>query len=148
MRPAATGSVIAAPAVKALIENRLVTAREIVQSEMQRLETTVRQAVEDTPLWSRRWMDEELRLQTDPAARLIVIADHLERAKRLEQITNNLAKAGQCRHSDALKARYYRLEAEQMLLEARPTYGNVPDHLPESKGVGEKSAVPSPAPPK
>jgi hypothetical protein len=51
-------------------------------------------------------MDEEIRLRTDPAARLTAIADHLERAKQLERIADNLATAGQVRHSDALKARY------------------------------------------
>lgn len=141
---AAEDSETAAPASRALIEARMATAREIVQSEMQRYEIVVNPTAEDTTVWSRRWMDEELRLRTDPAARLTAIADHLERAKRLEQITDNLARAGRVRHTDALKARYYRLEAEQILSEARSTYGNLPISSPASRGVGEKSGPPLP----
>ena len=144
--PAAKDSEAASPASTALNEARLATAREIVQREMQRIESTVTPAVEDAPVWSRRWMDEELRLRTDPAARLAAIADHLERAKRLEQFADNPARTGQTRQSDALKARYYRLEAEQILLEARTTYGNLPISSPGSKGARDRSG--SPAPPR
>jgi hypothetical protein len=145
---AAKGRETAAPPSRALIEARMATAREVVQREMQRLETTVNPAVEDTPVWSRRWMDEEVLLRTDPAARLTAIADHLERTRRLEQFADNLARAGQARHSDALKARYYRLQAEQILLDARSMYGNLPNVSPASKGVGEKRGSHPPTPPK
>jgi hypothetical protein len=145
-QPAPKGSEPAALASKALVEARLATAREIVLSQMQGHETaSVRSAIpsaDDTPVWSRRWMDEELRLRTDPVARLAAIADHLERTKRLEQMADNLARSGHLRHSDALKVRYYRLEAEQILLEARATTGNLPVPAPTSKAAAEGSGTP------
>ncbi len=131
-----------APAIKALIDARIATAREIVQSQMQRAESSVAAPADDTAEWSRRWMDQELRLRIDPAARLAAIADHLERTRRLEQIAQNLAGSGQLRHADELKAKYYRLEAEQMLSEVRATDGNNPNPAPASNAVG--ATVPTP----
>ncbi len=93
-------------------------------------------------------MDEELRLHADPAAKLTAIADHLERVKRLEEIADNYARAGQGRHCDALKARYYRLEAEQMLAEARVEHGDVPIASPASKAARVKREPPPTAPPR
>ena len=139
---------VAPPAIKALIEARIATAREIVQGQTQRAESSVAPPAEDTADWSRRWMDDELRLRTNPAARLTAIADHLERTKRLEQIADNLARAGQLRHSDALKARYHRLEAEQILLEARATHGTDPNPATAPKADRAKSEPPPATAPK
>ena len=119
------------PAIRPLIEARIETAREVYEQEMMRYEQTLTLFPMDIADWSRRWMEEELRLRTKPAERLLVIRDHWERAKRLEGIVEQYSKTGQGRKADALKFKYFRLEAEQMLAEARTASPDAPQ--PESK---------------
>src|SRR5947208_3660176 len=57
---------------KALVEARLATAREAYQVGMT-LWQRGRADLAEAPDWSRRWMDEELRLAAGPAARLAAI---------------------------------------------------------------------------
>jgi hypothetical protein len=120
-QPATKGFAPVDPAITALIEARLATAREVFEQEMARIEQTLPPFPDDISVWSRRWMEEQLRLSPNPADKIAAIQAHLERSRRLERIAEQYSKSGQFRPSDALKARYFRLEAEQMLAEARAT---------------------------
>ena len=135
---AAKGAATVDPTIRALIEARVATAREVFEREMSRLENVTPISYEDTATWSRRWMDEELRLNPGPAETLGVIRDHLERVKRVEENASGYARAGQGRVADVLKAKYFRLEAEQRLAEARALYPGVA--LPPHKAVRRERA--------
>lgn len=116
-RPAKEG-----PTGKARIEARIAIARDIYQ-EMMALWQRARADLDDLPLWSRRWMDEELRLATGPAARHAAITAHLERVRGIEQVAKARHEAARGTHADVLKARYFQLEAEEMLADARANPG-------------------------
>jgi hypothetical protein len=124
-RPATKDIVSVDPAIKPLIESCVATAREIFQHQMKQYEDTLTAPPDDTAFWSRRWMEDQLRLGLKQADGLAAIQAHLERVKRLEKIAEQYAKTGQGRPSDALKAKYFRLEAEQMVVVARTMYPNV-----------------------
>ena len=89
--------------------------------------------LDDAPLWSHRWMDEELRLATGPAARIAAITAHLERVRSIEQIAEARKESARGTDVDILKARYYRLEAEEMLADARANPGAAATPRPASK---------------
>ncbi len=134
------------PAVKSLIEARIATAREVFKSIMLRCENAPIPLPDDTPAWSRRWMEDQIRLGLDPVGKLSAIQDHLERIRRLESIKEQYAKAGQGLFEDVLKMKYYRLEAEQMLAEVRAANPGVT--LPRPKAAERKpEAAPQPPPP-
>jgi hypothetical protein len=107
---------------KALIEARLATARDVYHGGIN-LWQHDRADLADAPLWSRRWMDEELRLAADQAARLAAIAAHLDRVRSIEKVAESRKAAARGTEVDVLKARYYRLEAEEMLADARANPG-------------------------
>jgi hypothetical protein len=123
--PATKDTVSVDPAIKPLIESCVATAREVFEQEIKRYEETLTAFPDDTAFWSRRWMEDQLRLGLKQAEGLAAIQAHLERVKHLEKIAEQYAKAGQGRTSDALKAKYFRLEAEQMLVVARSMYRDV-----------------------
>lgn len=91
-------------------------------------------------------MEDQLRLGPGPAGTLAAIQAHLLRMKRLEGIADRYAKAGQGRVADALKVRYFRLEAGQKLAEARATFPGVPLPAPEAAGKREPASEPPPPP--
>lgn len=126
-RPAKEG-----PAGKALVEARLAIARDAYEVGMA-LWRRGRAELTEAPDWSRRWMDEELRLATAPAARLAAITAHLERVRTIEQIAAARKEAARGTDLDILKARYYRLEAEEMLADARDNPGGAATPRPASK---------------
>ncbi len=132
----------AAPPGRALVQERAATARQIVEQDMQRLKAAMTLPGDDFPAWSRRWMEEQIRLHPAPAERIAAIQAHLARMKELEQILDGYAKTGQGRVVDALKMKYFRLEAEQMLAEGKAIVGDLPP-VPSRK-ADEKGAVPSP----
>jgi hypothetical protein len=133
-------------AVKTMIESRLAAAREIFKGEMHRLEHKQDQdpPYDEIPIWSRRWMDEQLCLGVSPAEKLAAIHAHLERVKRAEGIVGRLTEAGQLSRSDLLRATYYRLEAEQLFAEARAAHPDIP--LPKPDPAGQRSDL-APSPP-
>jgi hypothetical protein len=145
-----TGNRAVDPGIKALIEARLATAREVYESDIQRYQGFVAPPSDDTAVWSRRWMEEKLQLNPGPAETLASIWDHLERVKQLEAIAEAYARNGQGRKSDALKMRYYRLEAEQLLAEARAAHPGVPLPSPKESRVAPAPIPrrPPPAPPR
>ena len=119
------------PAIRSLIEARIETARGVFERVMKRYEQSQVLIHEDTPVWSRRWMEEEISLSTTSAEKVSAILKHLERTKKLEQIVDQYAKVGQGQVEDTLKCKYFRLEAEQMLAEVRAASPDVP--LPRSR---------------
>jgi hypothetical protein len=137
------------PGIKALIEARLATARAVYESEIHRYEAMLTVPPDDTAVWSRRWMEEQNRLNPGPSEVLSSIRGHLERVKRLEAIADGYAKTGQGRTSDALKMKYFRLEAEQLFAEARAAHPELPVPAPKGEG-GERGSIPRrpPAPPR
>ncbi len=138
------GAPPAEPVVATLIEARADTARAVFEQLMQRYEHTLTIPPDDTALWSRRWMEEQLRLTPKPADKLVLVQAHLERAKRLEKIADQYAKTGQGLVADSLKAKYFRLEAEQLFAEAQAAYPGVPLPVPK---VVEPKREPGPPPP-
>jgi hypothetical protein len=124
-QPALKDPVSVDPEIRPLIEACVATAREVFEQEIKRYEQTLTAFPDDTAFWSRRWMEDQLRLGLKQAEAVAAIQAHLDRVKRLERIAEQYAKAGQSRPSDALKAKYFRLEAEQMLVVARTMYPNV-----------------------
>jgi hypothetical protein len=123
-QPTSKGLVRVDRAINALIEARLAAAREVFQQEIARIEQTLAPFPDNTSVWSRRWMEEQLLLSPRPADKFAAIQTHFERTERVEKITEQYAKTGQVRTSDALKAKYFRLEAEQMLAEARASHSD------------------------
>ena len=91
-------------------------------------------------------MEEQIKLGPDPAEQLAAIQAHLERVRRLEEVMENYAKTGQGRKVSPAKAKYFRLEAEQMQAEARAAHPEVP--MPAPKAAMKPANVnPNPPPP-
>jgi hypothetical protein len=132
------------PATRALIEARIATASEIYNGEMTRHEQTNGLPPDDTPMWSLRWMEDQIRLNAGPAETLAAIQAHLERVKRLEGLLDGYARTGQGRFTSPLRAKYFRLEAEQMLAEARTAHPQL--SLPTPKTAIERRVTTPPPP--
>ena len=112
-----TGGVVSMdPRVKALIEGRIEVAKEVFEATMAPPRNG---PLVDMPDWSRRWMEEQIRLDPDPIKKLAAIQGHLDRTRGLEAIAEQRHEAARGTHADVLKMRYFRLEAEQMLAEIR-----------------------------
>lgn len=102
--------------------------------------------LEEISFWSRCLTEDRLRLATTPAERLDAIREHRNRMVVHERLTGDSARAGSGRVLDALKGRYYRLEADQLLAEAgvdpvKEPPVTAPEDNPESP-----PASPSPTP--
>jgi hypothetical protein len=87
--------------------------------------------------WSRRWLDAELALGKDKAARLAALQTHVKRTREVERILHAFSRTGQGRHADATAATYYRVQAEILLIEAG---GELPKPNKEDKPVPEKKS--------
>ena len=109
------GGVPVNPAIKALMEARLGVAKEIYES----IPPSKIQPVDEMSVWSRRWMDDQIRLDPDPSKTLAAIQGHLDRMRRLEAIVEAHNQSARATHADVLKMKYFRLEAEQMIAEIR-----------------------------
>ncbi|OWK40800.1 hypothetical protein [Fimbriiglobus ruber] len=110
--PPARGANADAAVKKAILED----ARQVYEMNQKRyraLEGPV--VVEDTYLWSVRWLEAELDLAADAAAKTAALKGHLERMREVEKMAANQAKAGQGRQSDAVAGHYHRTRAELWL---------------------------------
>jgi hypothetical protein len=103
-------------AVRALVEARLGAAKEIFEAAMAPPHNV---SLDDMPVWSRRWMDEQMLLDSAPIKRLSAIQNHLDRLRTLEEFADRRFQEARGTHADVLKVKYFRLEAEQMLAEIR-----------------------------
>jgi hypothetical protein len=136
------------PASRALTEARVATASEIYNGEMARLvEQTSGLPSDDLPMWSRRWMEDQIKLDSGPVATLAAIQAHLERMKRLEGLLDGYAQTGQGRFTSPLRAKYHRLEAEQMLAEFRTAHPDIPMPTPKATIENRGTTLP-PSPPR
>ena len=100
--------------VRLLVEARIETAREILRRDLERLRNSGAigtDVFDQIPVWSRRLMEDRLRLAETPGQRLDAIREHRNCMAMLEQVMGRYAAAGQARASDGLKGKYYRLEA-------------------------------------
>ena len=106
------------------LEARIATAREILDRDLERfrmitgLDVMGAGQADQIPAWSRRLMGDRLRLADTPADRLDAIREHRNRMTLFERIMRAYNESGQGKISDALRVRYYRIEADQLLFEA------------------------------
>ncbi len=147
-RPANPVAIPAAPldpAVKGLIEERIKTAREIYEQQMIRLVETHQSApFDEIASWSRRWMEDQLRLNPAPVEKLGAIQAHVERVRFLAKTAADYARTGQGRSEDALKVKYLLVEAEQMLAEARAAHPDVALPAPKGNAASPRPLLPPP----
>ena len=131
--------------MRLILEARVETAREILKQDLERLRNsgaTGSDMFDEIHVWSRRLMEDRLRLAATPGERLDAIREHRNRMAMLEQVMGRYAAVGQGRSSDGLKGKYYRLEAHQFLAEA----GGDPEKEPPVVDL-EKDFGPLPPPP-
>ena len=129
---------VPSPASRNLLEEQALMAKEVSDLELVRFQEMheIGNAEFETILtWSRRAMEARLRLASDNRQRLETIREHRRRAVRVERLAEGYAQSGQCRKSEVPRARYYRLEADRLLIEA----GGDP-----SKEKEEAEAAPAP----
>jgi RNA polymerase sigma factor (sigma-70 family) len=106
---------------RVLLEARVETAREIINRELDLFSFDPR--LEDMgdriPAWSRRLMEDRLRLADAPGARLDAIREHRNRMISLERQIRRYTEAEKpIQPAEVFKVKYYRLEADQLLSEA------------------------------
>jgi len=101
-------------------------AKELAEAAQQAYEGHLRRrAVEPAaPLesiytWSRRWMEAAQTVDPSKKGRSTAIQAHLDRMKQLETKTAEQRKGGFAAAFEVAQARFYRIEAELWLAEAR-----------------------------
>ncbi len=117
------GAAALSPASRKLLEEQARAAMEVSDMELERVRLLVLLKPESLPFepivaWSRRAMEARLRLALDDRQRLDAIREHRRRAVLLERIVGDYSRTGQCRITEVPRARYYRLEADRLLIEA------------------------------
>ena len=76
--------------------------------------------VEKCYLWSRRWLEAERQLVGDGDENRVAVAAHLDRMKKLEEMTRKRSDAGSGAWSlDDAAAAFYRAEAETWVAQAK-----------------------------
>jgi hypothetical protein len=103
------------PTIKALIQARFEVAKQVYET----MQPHRPESLEEMVVWSRRWMDEQIRLDPGASKRLAAIRDHLDRTRGLEALADQRHQAARGTLAETLKVRYFRLEAEEMLAELR-----------------------------
>ncbi len=121
-----------------LLEERIETVRQILR-EQEQLFQRGEIGFDDVPPWSRRLMEARLSLASTPAERLAALREHRNRMLVCERRLVRLAEAGQVKFLDTLMAKSYRLEADELLVEAG-------GDLSQEEPMSEKKAVPGPLP--
>ena len=76
--------------------------------------------------WSLRLLEDQLRLDPPPAQKIAAIQDHLERISRLETIAEAHKQLPRGTEVEVQKMKYFRLEAEQKVLEVHAAHPDVP----------------------
>ena len=138
------------PSLKILNEARIATAREILARDLERIQHTGGGGAGDSfaeiPSWSHRLMVDRMRIAATEAERLEAIREYRDRMRDLERLVGGYARTGQGRVSDSLKATYYRLEADQLLVEAGgqdASQVKVPDLPSDVRAMQPQSAPPT-----
>ncbi len=108
--------------VRALIQARVNTAHQLIAMEIEGIRNgdprITRVIFEQIAIWSRRLMEDRLRLAGTPAERLAAIREYRKYMFFLEEITKGANESGSGDAKDVARARYHRLEADQLLAEA------------------------------
>jgi hypothetical protein len=130
------------------LEARVETAREILKLNMERLRYNVNipggatEIFDKIPTWSRRLMEDRLRLASTPTERVDAVREHRNRMILHERLVSAYNSVGQGRGTEALEGKYYRLEADQLLAEA----GVDPEKEPPVVDPQQDPAAPPPSP--
>jgi RNA polymerase sigma factor (sigma-70 family) len=101
-----------------IVMARIETAREILNRDLERIQIDPANfdwLFDQIPLWSRRLMEDRLRLAASREERLDAIREHRNRMIERERSTRKLTESERIQPSAVLKMRYYRLEADQLL---------------------------------
>jgi RNA polymerase sigma factor (sigma-70 family) len=114
------------PQVRALLQARVNAAHQIITMEIEKIsfgnqknpEGSLPAVFEQIAIWSRRLMKDRLRLAETPVERLGAIREYRKYMTFLEEITKGANESGSGSPIDAAKAKYHRLEADQLLVEA------------------------------
>ena len=111
-----------------LLEERVETAIKVYRLKTQRVQNMTAEPIELIE-WSRRLLEARLALQAavapdDPKARIKVYESHLEELRGIERLCDQKAKSGLIQVADAEAVKYYRLDAEILLLQAG---GKIPE---------------------
>jgi RNA polymerase sigma factor (sigma-70 family) len=130
--------------IRSYLEARIETAREIIKLDLRRFQIDPTSAAQyhQIPIWSRRVMEDRLRLARTADERLDAIREHRNRMVVHERLTRKQVEATQLTPADALKFKYHRLEADQLLAEA----GVDPEKEPPAADP-EGATAPSPSAP-
>ena len=94
-------------------------AREVYELTVVAYERGQVDDIEQLYRWSKRWMDQEFALGANNDTRAAAIESHLERMKQLEKIETARYEAGAGESAVVAATRFYRLEAETILAEAK-----------------------------
>ncbi len=133
-------------AARKYLADRVETARKIIEHDWQRLQynvgTDAYSAFEQIPDWSHRLMVDRLRLARNAGDCVDAIREHRKRMIEFEAVMTAYAKAGQGRMANALKGKYYRLEADQLLAEE----GIDPEKEPIDPALRKAEKAPAPPP--
>ena len=108
---------------KELLEKRVEAARNVYESKVSRYQAGQGSVTLDWVVWSHRWMDAELALNSalnrpEGDARFKPYHDHLKRLRAVEEIMRAQWKAAIGSKEDVDAATYYRLDAEVLLIQA------------------------------
>ena len=112
-----------------------------------RFTPTYTNAGDQVPAWSRRLMEDRLRLAATPAERLDAVREHRNRMISFERLILRYTEKGAGSIVEAPKVKYYRLEADQLLAEAGVDPAKEPPVAETERNPAPRSAAPSSAPP-
>jgi hypothetical protein len=102
---------------RALAVARVETALEILRVQ-ETLHRVGEVSLEGFTEWSRRLMEARLSLAEAPAERVAAIREHRDRMLILERRLGEGVKSANLPLTELLKGRFFRLEADQLLVEA------------------------------
>ncbi len=131
VRPSGVVAAVARPrddrAWNAAAAGRVETAKSAVDELMDPLLTNTFPAddwaskfrlLDAIPTWSRRLMEDRIRVAGDRAARLAALREHRDRMKKLETMYTEHRESWKLWSFDVKNVKYHRLEADQLLAEA------------------------------
>ena len=105
--------------VKQKARVQLEVVRQVFELRLQASRHGESPDLDQTYVWSRRWMDAQQALSETKAERMAAIETHLARMKELRNITQQLYEAKEIGAQDVMAFSFYVAEAELWLAEAR-----------------------------
>jgi hypothetical protein len=95
--------------------------KESIEALMQEVESGRRLPSEDLCIWSRRWLQAKLAVTRKKAGKVGAYKEHLQHMKAVEKSAKRLVDLGKTSVITYTTAKYYRLQAEIWLAQARST---------------------------